>query len=207
MTMTKKSSEFLRHFIIGDWIFSWFNIRPISFTDNFSFCEELAELRLCGFCFSLLIASQKQIHSLSTHNLRTVFQRFPSRCRPAPCSSSLWPICSSHWKWLTSENGLCSKTPFWFPLHIYLVGNKLWLPGPILVFPRIQPAGSDEFQSRGKVYSPQATDFVNCENSSIFFCHDVLSDFNCGQESCVSTNLYHSILLWKPFHSFLLLLH
>ena len=39
--------------------------------------------------------------------------------------------------------------------------------GPILVFPRIQPFGSDDFSSLGKVYSRQAT--ANCENSSVSF--------------------------------------
>ena len=39
--------------------------------------------------------------------------------------------------------------------------------GPILVFPRIQPFGSDDFSSLGKVYSRQATDSKNCENSSV----------------------------------------
>ena len=38
------------------------------------------------------------------------------------------------------------------------------------------------------------------------FCHEVLSGFNCFQESCIITNLYQSILLWEPFHSFLVLL-
>ena len=41
--------------------------------------------------------------------------------------------------------------------------------GPILVFPQIQPFGSVDFSSRGKVYSRQATDSVNCENSSVCF--------------------------------------
>ena len=40
---------------------------------------------------------------------------------------------------------------------------------PILVFPRIQPFGSDDFSSLGKVYSRHATDSVNCENSSVSF--------------------------------------
>ena len=42
-------------------------------------------------------------------------------------------------------------------------------PRPILVLPRIQPFGSDEFSSLGKVYSRHATDSVNCENSSVSF--------------------------------------
>ena len=41
--------------------------------------------------------------------------------------------------------------------------------GPILVFPRVQPFGSDEFSSLGKVYSRQPTESVNCENSSVSF--------------------------------------
>ena len=41
--------------------------------------------------------------------------------------------------------------------------------GTIFVFPRIQPFGSDHFSSLGKVYSRQATDSVNCENSSVSF--------------------------------------
>ena len=41
--------------------------------------------------------------------------------------------------------------------------------GPILVFLLIQPFGSDESSSPGKVYSRQATASVNCENSSVYF--------------------------------------
>ena len=41
--------------------------------------------------------------------------------------------------------------------------------GPTLVFPLIQPFGSDESSYLGKVYSRQATESVNCENSSVSF--------------------------------------
>ena len=41
--------------------------------------------------------------------------------------------------------------------------------GPILGFPRIQPFGSVDFSSRGKVYSRHVTGSVNCENSSVCF--------------------------------------
>ena len=41
--------------------------------------------------------------------------------------------------------------------------------GPILVYPRIQPFGSDDFSSLGKVYLRQATDSVYCENSAVSF--------------------------------------
>ena len=83
-------------------------------------------------------------------------------------------------------------------LDIYLVGSQVVTSntGPILVFPRIKPYGSDEFSSLGKVYSRQATEFVNCENSSVSFVIEVLSDFNCCQESCISAKFNHAILLW-----------
>ena len=41
--------------------------------------------------------------------------------------------------------------------------------GPILVFPLIQPFGSDVSSSLGKVYSRHAIEYVNCENSSVSF--------------------------------------
>ena len=59
--------------------------------------------------------------------------------------------------------------------------------GPIVVFPRIQPFGSDDFSSLGKVYSRHTTGSVNCEISSVSFCLEVVSDSNCCQESCIST--------------------
>ena len=67
--------------------------------------------------------------------------------------------------------------------------------GPILVFPLFQPSGSDDFSSLGKVYSRHVTGFVNCENSAVSFRHEILSDFNCCQQSCISTNFDHSVLL------------
>ena len=41
--------------------------------------------------------------------------------------------------------------------------------GPILVFPLIQPFGSDESSPLGKVYSRQSTASLNCENSPVSF--------------------------------------
>ena len=39
--------------------------------------------------------------------------------------------------------------------------------GPILVFQRIQPFGSVDFSSRGKVYSRHVTGYANCKNTSV----------------------------------------
>ena len=57
------------------------------------------------------------------------------------------------------------STPY-LPCRQQAVTSKT---GPILVFPLIQPFGSDESSSLGKVYSRQATESVNCENSSVSF--------------------------------------
>ena len=50
--MTKKIDQFLRHWIIGGRIILWFNIGPSSFPKRYSFVDELAESRLCGFALA-----------------------------------------------------------------------------------------------------------------------------------------------------------
>ena len=51
--MTKKMDQFLRHWIIGERMFSWFNISPSPLTNRFSFLvDELAESRFCGFALA-----------------------------------------------------------------------------------------------------------------------------------------------------------
>ena len=60
-----------------------------------------------------LIGSQKQVHSFSTQNFRTAFQRFPARCCRPLCCVSPWLTYSSHEKfWPTSENYLCLQIQF-----------------------------------------------------------------------------------------------
>ena len=80
-------------------------------------------------------------------------------------------ICSSHEKfWLTSENGSFHRRNSDF--HSYLPCRQQVVTsntGPILVFPRIQPFGSDVSSSLGNVYTRQGTASVNCENSAVFF--------------------------------------
>ena len=65
---------------------------------------------------------------------------------------------------------------------------------------------SVDFSSRGKIYSRHVTGSANCKNSSVCFCHEVLSSLNCFQESFISTNFYQLIWLWKVFHSSFVLL-
>ena len=80
-------------------------------------------------------------------------------------------ICSSHEKiWLTSENGSFHRRNSDF--HSYLPCRQQVVTsntGPIWVFPRILPFGSDVSSSLGNVYTRQGTAFVNCENSAVSF--------------------------------------
>ena len=45
--MTKKMDQFVRHWIIGERIFSWFNISPSSLPIGIVLVDELAKSRLC----------------------------------------------------------------------------------------------------------------------------------------------------------------
>ena len=98
---------------------------------------------------------------------------------------------------------VCSQIQFLFPLHIYLAvtgcdfqhGSNSGVPS------------NPTFRVRWFFISWQCaltTSHWICKLWELVsvFCHEVLSDFHCFQESCISTHHYQSILLWKPFHSF-----
>ena len=76
-----------------------------------------------------------------------------------------WEILTHEWELSLFTDSILISTPY-LPCT-QQVGTSG--SGPILVFPRIQPFGSDESSSLGKVYSRQATKSVNCENSSVSF--------------------------------------
>ena len=67
------------------------------------------------------------------------------------------------WEWFLSIGSFRISTPY-LPCRQQVATSNM---GPILVFPRIQPFGSDKSSSLGKVYSRQATESLNCENSSV----------------------------------------
>ena len=52
-SMTKKMNQILRYFIIGEWIFSWFNIGPNSFPNCYSSCGWAGRSTSLWFCFGL----------------------------------------------------------------------------------------------------------------------------------------------------------
>ena len=80
--------------------------------------DDLAGVRLLGFAlaFDRLVKASTFVFNA----------KFSCSLLSSPCCSSPWPTYSSHEKfWSTSENCLCLQIQFWFPLHIYLVSNKL----------------------------------------------------------------------------------
>ena len=76
-----------------------------------------------------------------------------------------WEILTHEWELSLFTDSILISTPC-LPCRQQVVTSNT---GPILVFPRIQPFGSDVSSSLGKVYSRQATESVNCENSSVSF--------------------------------------
>ena len=165
--------------------------------------DELAEVRLCGLLWPLN-GLQNHLHSILTQSSNCISE--------VSCSLSSWSllfkfvtnlfkpweILSHEWELSLFIDSILISTPY-LPCRQQVVTSNT---GPILVFPRIQPFGSIELSSLGNVYSRQATDSVNCENFFSVFRHEVLSDVNCSQESCIKTKFAHSVLLWQLFNSF-----
>ena len=51
--MTKKMNQLLRHWLIGERIFSWFNISPNSLTKRYGSCGRAGRIASMWFCFGL----------------------------------------------------------------------------------------------------------------------------------------------------------
>ena len=160
LSMTKKMYQFLQYFIIGEWIFHWFNIGP-SFLLNMNCSWRRADrFYSLWFCFWLWSACK----ILCIQKKRKFFELF------------FWNFCvidvQIHheliWSMWNSDPRVSvvsvqrhnSDLISIFTVHIPGTGR-------ILVFPWIQPFGCDA-SSLGRVYSRQATAW-NCERSAVSF--------------------------------------
>ena len=65
--MTKKMNQFLRHFIIGERIFSWFTVQILS-PIGIVLVEELADSRLCGFALAFDRLAKSPAFNLNTYS-------------------------------------------------------------------------------------------------------------------------------------------
>ena len=120
-------------------------------------------------------------------------------CRRTLCCSSPWPTYSIHEKfWPTSENCLCSQIQFYFALHIYLAGSWLWLAMLVQFWYSLESKLSGQMKFSISWQSVFTTCHSVCKLWELFsvLCHEALSDYNCCQESSISTNFNHMVLLF-----------
>ena len=122
----RKIDQFLRHWIIGDWIFSWFNIGPSSFPNRYSSCGWAGRISSLWFCFGLWSACKRKYIRVQ----RTIFELhlrgFLLVVVVFLVAQVRDQLIQSHEKFCpTSENCPCLLTQFQFPLHIYLASNRL----------------------------------------------------------------------------------
>ena len=161
-SVTKKMDQFLRHWIIGERILSWFNISPSSFPHMYSSCGCAGIISFCGFALAFdrhakspaLNFNANSSNCISEVSCSLLFKFVTNLFKP-------WEILTHVWELSLFTDIILISTPY-LPCRQQVVTSKT---GPILMFPQIQPFGSEVSSSLGRVYSRQATEWVNCENS------------------------------------------
>ena len=151
--------------------FRWANILLVQHRSKFlpnrySSCGWAGKFTSLWFCFGLWSAckitriwSQRKFFELHWGFLCSLLFKFVSNLfKP-------WEILTQEWELSLFIDIILSSTPY-LPCKQQVVTSNT---GPILVFPRIQPSGSDASSSLGRVYSRQATASINCENSAASF--------------------------------------
>ena len=96
-SMTKKMNWFLRHFIIRDWIFSWFNIGPNSFPNRYGPSGRAGRISSLWFCFGLWSTRKTSAF---------VFNAYSSNCTSEVSCSLLFKFVTNlfkPWEILTHE--------------------------------------------------------------------------------------------------------
>ena len=198
--MTKKTNQFLRKIKIGEWIFFLvqISVQVLSPKGIVVFVVKLAEVRLCGFALTFDRLAKSPAFNFNTYSSNCISE--------VSCSLSSWSLLFNFvtnlflpWEILPHEwelslfiDSIPISTPY-LPCRQQVVTSNT---DPIMVFPRIQPFGSDELSSLGNVYSRQATESVNCENSSVSFGMKYCPTSTVVRESCINTKFAHSVLLW-----------
>ena len=149
------------------------------------FVDKQAEVRLGGFTLAFHRLAKA---SVSVFNANASVFVWEVSCSLSSCSLLLksvtnffkpWEILTQEWELSLFTDSILNSTPYLPCKKLVVTCNT----GKILVFTLIQPFGSDDFSSRG------TTAHWICELWEFFsvFRHEILSDFNCGQESCIRT--------------------
>ena len=123
ISISKKIDQFLRHWIIGERIFLWFNISPSSLPKTYGSCGWAGRIASLWFCFAFDRLAKSPAFN---------FNAYSSNCiSEVSCSLSSWSLLFKFvinlfkpWEILTHE---------WTDLilistHINRVGNRLLLP-------------------------------------------------------------------------------
>ena len=170
MTMTKKSTQLFWHWVSDGRIIFWLNICQLSFPDGYSSCRWAGRSTSLWFCLSPWSARKskyirfnaKSSDCFSKNFLLVVVVLFVVA---SVRDQLIQAMRNSDHEWELSlfTDSILISTPY-LPCRQQVATSNA---GPILVFPRIQPFGSDDSSSRGKVYSRHVT--ANCENSSVSF--------------------------------------
>ena len=169
------------------------------------FVDELAGVHLRGFALAF-----DRLPKASTFVSNANFSNCISEVSCSLLSFSLLLLKSvtnlfKPWESLTNEWGMSFVTDSILISTPYLPCKQQVATsntGPILVFPRIQPFGSVDVSSLGDVYSRHVTGSCKLWDFFSVLRHEILSDINRCQESCISTKFNHTILLWQLVHSF-----
>ena len=133
--------------------------------------DEQAQVGLRGFAFAF-----DRLAKVNTSVFNAGSSVFVTEisCLLSSCSLSIksvaklfnpWEILTHEWEMSFFTDSILISTAY-LPCRLLVVTSDT---GPILVFPRIQPFGSVDHSSRGKVYSQHVSGSVNCENSSVSF--------------------------------------
>ena len=183
--------------MIGDWIFSWFNIGPSSFPNRNSSCGWAGRISSLWFCFSLWSACKNHLHSILTHILRNCISE-------VSCSLLFkfitilfmpWEILTHEWK-LTLFIDMCLISTPYLPCKQQVVTSNT---GTILVFPLIHPFGSDVSSSLGK--SVLARSNCTCElwKFCSIFRHEITVRFPSTKTIRILTRSTDIILTSTPY--------
>ena len=142
----------------------------------------------------LFIGLQNRLHSILTHILRTVFLRFPARCYSNSSQSCLSheKILSKEWELYLFIDMIPISTQYLPCKQQFVTSNT----GPVLVFPS-DPA----FEFRWIFVSWQGVLTTgHCIRELWEFCivfrHEIMSKFNCSQESCINAKFAQFVFLW-----------
>ena len=189
--MTKKMDQFLRHWIIGANVFLVQPSVQVLSLIGIVLVDELPEFRFCGFALAFDRFAKSPAFNFNAYSSNCIYE--------VSCSLLLkfvtnlfkpWEILTHEWDLFLFTDIILISTPY-SPCKQQVVTSNT---GPILVFPLI-------LRFRCIFVSWQSVLTAGhwiCELWKLFsvFRHEILSDFNNIQESCIRTKFAQSVLLW-----------